>query len=177
MSLETPHLTLILADPRHILKLIQGQSSFQDIVGIPAATGFRSMYTGNEVSSEWVKSLRSSSGPDAWRYGYFVVHRELAEVIGAAGFKGPPDSEGIVEIAYGIAPDFEGQGYATQAAQALLRFALDSPNVTLVLAHTAHSNIGSHRVLEKSAFKNVGEVNDPEDGPVMRWEYRRQEKT
>ena len=174
MSLETPNLTLKLADPVHILRLIQGQSSFQDIVGIPAANGFRAIYTSEEVSPAWIKSLRSAKGPDAWRWGFFVIHREVGEVIGAAGFKGPPDAEGMVELAYGIAPDFEGNGYATEAALALVRFAFESPDVKVVRAHTLHSNVGSHRVLEKCDFEKVGEVVDPEDGAVLRWEYRKE---
>lgn len=40
----------------------------------------------------------------------------------------------MVEIAYGIVPSFEGRGYATEAARALIHFALETGDVTLIRA-------------------------------------------
>ena len=57
-------------------------------------------------------------------------------VVGSAGFKGPPAPDGIVEIAYGIAPDFQGMGYATETARALTAYAFESGQVRIVRAHT-----------------------------------------
>ncbi len=59
-------------------------------------------------------------------------------MIGNAGFKGPADSTGTVEIAYGITPGFEGHGYATEAATALVAFAFEAPLIA-VRAHTLPS--------------------------------------
>ena len=94
-------------------------------------------------------------------------------MIGAAGFKGPPDEAGMVEIAYGVTPSFEGQGYATEAAAALVAFAFTSGLVELVRAHTLPAANASTRVLAKCGFRHVGEVIDPDDGPVWRWERGR----
>lgn len=170
MKLETPDLTLIPCDPKQILQLIDGRTSFQDVVGLPAASGFREMYTGPDVSDMWLKSLRTARAANVWDHGFFLVHRELGEVIGSAGFKGPPDAEGSVEIAYGVAPEFEGYGYATQAAEALTKFAFAEPSVAVVRAHTLHSGLASQRVLTKCGFSYVGDFDDPEDGNVQRWE-------
>ena len=89
-----------------------------------------------------------------------------------ASFKGPPDGEGMVEIAYGVVPAYEGRGFATEAAAALTEYAFDSGDVRLVRAHTLPERNASTRVLEKNGFALVGEVVDPEDGPVWRWERR-----
>ena len=91
-------------------------------------------------------------------------------MIGTAGFKGPPDRTGVVEIAYGIVPSFEGQGYATEAAAALVGFAFASDDVRLVCAHTLPASNASTRVLLKCGFRHTGTVFDPDDGPVWRWE-------
>jgi len=103
----------------------------------------------------------------------FLVHHGIRVVIGSAGFKGPPDSTGTVEIAYGIAPSFQGQGYATEAAGALVALAFEAPLVELVRAHTLPAANASTRVLVKCGFRHVGGVVDPEDGPVWRWERGR----
>ena len=43
-------------------------------------------------------------------------------------------------------------------------------------AHSRPENLASARVLEKSGFRRVGQVIDPEDGLVCRWELREQAK-
>ena len=102
-----------------------------------------------------------------------MVHSAIGSVIGVASFKGPPSADGVVEIAYGVVPDFQGQGYATEAAGALVEFAIDSGRVSTVRAHTLPQPNASTRVLKKCGFRFVGEVVDPDDGLVWRWELFR----
>jgi RimJ/RimL family protein N-acetyltransferase len=78
--------------------------------------------------------------------------------------------DGIVEISYGIAPDYEGDGYATEAAQALVDFASLCGEVRLIRAHTLLDAVASKRVLAKCGFQHVGETVDAEDGLVSRFE-------
>jgi ribosomal-protein-alanine N-acetyltransferase len=170
MSLETLRLTLLPSTPEHLLALIDEPERFEQLPGCPAADGLRGFFVSDDVSPKWFAALRNSSGPDPWRHGFFVVHREGGSVIGSAGFKGPPDSAGIVEIAYGIVPSFEGRGYATEVATALVAFALASGQVRMVRAHTLTEANASTRVLQKCGFRQVGTVVDPDDGPVWRWE-------
>jgi RimJ/RimL family protein N-acetyltransferase len=111
--------------------------------------------------------------PDPWTLGFVVFHRNLEIVVGGCGFKGPPDKEGVVEIAYGIDSAHQGKGYATEAAEAMVAFAFRDPSVQIVIAHTLSAEQASARVLTKSKFQCVGQVIDPEDGEVWRWERRR----
>jgi RimJ/RimL family protein N-acetyltransferase len=140
------------------------------VLGVPAADGLRGFFVSDDVSPNWLAALRNSSVPDPWRHGFFVVHRDGGSVIGTAGFKGPPDATGTVEVAYGIVHSFEGQGYATEAAAALVDFAFASGQVRTVRAHTLPEANASTRVLLKCGFRHVGTVVDPDDGPVWRWE-------
>jgi RimJ/RimL family protein N-acetyltransferase len=130
------------------------------------------LYASGDVSPDWLAALRRSSGDDAdpWRHGFFVVEREGGRLIGSAGFKGPPDDEGVVEIAYGIVPSREGLGYATEAAGALMRFAGADARVRTLRAHTLPTANASTRVLAKCGFLHIADVVDPDDGPVWRWE-------
>jgi ribosomal-protein-alanine N-acetyltransferase len=125
-----------------------------------------------EVSPEWLARLRASTASDPWLHGFAVVHRASGAVVGSCGYKTPPGPEAIVEIAYGIDPAHQGRGYATEAARALVSFAFASGRVRLVRAHTKPMENASTRVLTKCRFENVGEVVDPEDGLVWRWELR-----
>ena len=175
-TLETPHLTLIAASPEQYLALLEDPERFEQVAGHALADGLRGLYTSGEVSPQWIAALRETSGADPWKHGFWLTERGGggggggSEIIGTAGFKGPPDDAGIVEIAYGIAPSYQGRGYATEAARALVQFAGADPRVRMVRAHTLPEPNASTKVLTKCGFVHIGDVVDPEDGPVWRWE-------
>jgi RimJ/RimL family protein N-acetyltransferase len=122
------------------------------------------------VSAAWLAQLDASTEVDPWIHGFRIVHRATGAFIGNCGFKGPPDGEGMVEIAYGLAPEHQGKGYATEAAQGLTQYAFAQPTVRIVRAHTLPERNASARVLTKCGFRLLGDVIDPEDGRVWRWE-------
>jgi len=123
-----------------------------------------------ELSADWLALLHASKLADPWTHGFSLVLRDSDTVVGKAGFKGPPAADGVVEIAYGLSPDYQGKGYATEAAEALTAYAFSSGKVRVVRAHTLPESNASGRVLTKCGFRRVGEVIDPEDGLVWRWE-------
>lgn len=170
MPIETPHLRLLPYAPEYQLALIESVERFEARSGLRAADGLREFIVSDEVSPAYLARLRSASATDPWHHGFALLDRESETVIGSAGFKGPPDADGMVEIGYGIVPGFRGRGYATEVAAALVAFATESGGVRTVRAHTLPSNRASMRVLEKCGFRSVGEVLDLEDGRVNRWE-------
>ena len=172
-AIVTSRLKLIPHAPEHLRALIQGDEAYAQCFGSKPANGLRDMFVSKDVSAEYVARLQVATAADPWTIGFVVVHRATDLVIGGSGFKGPPSTEGIVEIAYGIVPDFQGKGYATEAAEALVAFAFESDRVRLILAHTLPTGAASKRVLEKCGFKYVGDVVDPDDGPVSRFERQR----
>jgi RimJ/RimL family protein N-acetyltransferase len=125
-----------------------------------------------DVSPDWLARLETATVADPWIHGFGLVHVESGTVIGMCGFKGPPGADGAVEIAYGVVPDYRGQGYGTEAAQALVAYAFGTGRVRLVRAHTLPEGNASTRVLTKCGFRHVGESTDPEDGLVWRFEKR-----
>ena len=171
--METLRLQLRPFSPAHWLALIEGEEEFHRSFGLRAAEGLRALITSGEVSPAWLAQLREAKTADPWVHGFAVVAHASNLVIGSAGFKGPPDEAGTVEIAYGIAPAHQGQGFATEAAGELVAFAFRDPRVRLVSAHTLPTNNASTRVLTKNGFLKIGEVIDPEDGCVWRWEQPR----
>ena len=123
-----------------------------------------------ELSADWLERLRVFTPADSWMLGFSLVHLHSDTVVGTCGFKGPPDADGVVEIAYGVAPEYQGKGYATEAAEALTDYAFRRGQVRVVRAHTRPEANASTRVLTKCGFRRIGEVIDPEDGLVWRWE-------
>jgi RimJ/RimL family protein N-acetyltransferase len=169
-ALETPRLRLTPWSPAQLLAMLESAERFESEAELRLADGLRDLFVSGEVSPAWVEQLRAAPGPDPWTLGFSVVHRDDGRVIGSAGFKGPPGEDGSAEIAYGIAPGYQGNGFATEAARALVAFALERVDVTSMRAHTMPENGASGRVLAKCGFQHVGEVMDPDDGLVWRWE-------
>ena len=155
-ALRTARLVLVPASPEELRVKYDGPD------GRPA-----------EVSPGWIEKLRSARGPDPWEFGYTVLEADSRQAIGVASFKGPPGSDGVVEVAYGIDEAFQRRGFATEAAGALVAFAFADPRVRIVCAHTRPGAAASARVLEKCGFAHSGEVVDPEDGLVWRFEKAR----
>lgn len=79
---------------------------------------------------------------------------EGAKLIGSAGLG---RSDGEIELGYWIASDHWGQGYATEAARAVLRLAATLGHRRIVAHHFA-DNPASGRVLRKIGFRPAGEV-------------------
>lgn len=102
--------------------------------------------------------------------GYFVVDEATHEVVGSCAFKAPPTDDGSVEIAYFTYPGFEGRGYATAMASQLIALARTSSAVRQIIAHTLPETNASTRVLQRAGMTFVGEVMDPHDGRVWRWQ-------
>lgn len=102
--------------------------------------------------------------------GYLIIDEDLASVVGIGGFRAGPQPDGAIEMAYCTFPPFEGRGYATATAGRLVELASSSPAVRCVIAHTLPERNASTRILEKNGLRFAGEVIDPEDGRVWRWE-------
>lgn len=155
-DLETENLRLVLQTPDDVRREINSM--------LPQDRA--------ELSADWLARVRAATSADPWTHGFNLVQLASGAVVGRCGFKGPPTCDGVVEIAYGIAPEHQGKGYATEAAQALVCFAFRDSNVRVVRAHTLPERNASAQVLTKCGFRRVGEFTDPDDGPVWRWEKR-----
>ena len=89
----------------------------------------------------------------------FLITRRTSgapEVIGATGLARTDCGE--VELGYWIAKDHWGQGYATEAAAAVVEIARDGLRLKRLIASHFVDNPASGRVLEKLGFEPTGDV-------------------
>jgi [ribosomal protein S5]-alanine N-acetyltransferase len=100
-----------------------------------------------------------------------IVHNADGLMIGHTGFHTLPDPDylrGIlpasVEMGYTIFPDFRGQGYATEACQAMMDWAYRSHQIRRFVLSIAPDNEASLRIAHKLGFIRIGEHVDAEDG-------------
>lgn len=126
--------------------------------------------TGYFITSEALKLWRLRAGqiaadPQSARW---IARAAVAEpegiVVGHAGFHGPPDAAGMVEVAYSVDPAFRRQGYATAMLRELLRRAAAEPGVKTVRATISPGNAASLATIAGFGFTRNGEQWDEEDG-------------
>ncbi len=145
---------------RNALEVLLGVSVAEDWEGFPEALPtIRASYERNPEGHVW-GSL-------------FFIELEGPTLVGFGGFKGSPSSDGVVEIGYAIAPAFRGQGLATDAVAQMVQRAFEDGEVRAVDAHTLGHDNPSTRVLQKTGFRKVAEIEDPCDGPIWQWRLER----
>lgn len=100
----------------------------------------------------------AGEGPiSPYRSVWMLVQREEGVIIGSAGFKGPPDRKGEVEIQYAMGKDYRRRGYMTEAVEAICRWALEQPGVAHITAETDLVSYPSQRILERLGFQKYRE--------------------
>lgn len=126
--------------------------------------------TPDVLDSEWrstwrrrAEQVRAEPAVAAWVTGLiWDVQRE--RVVGRAGFHGPPDARGMVEVGYAVSPSQRRRGYARAALEALLERAGGEPAVRVVRASISPENTASRSLVAQYGFVEVGEQWDDEDG-------------
>jgi ribosomal-protein-alanine N-acetyltransferase len=90
-------------------------------------------------------------------------------VVGHAGFHGPPDPRGMVEVGYRIAPEHRRRGYARAALHALLAYA-GAHDAGIARASISPENVASLALVDACGFTQIGEQVDEIDGVELVFE-------
>jgi RimJ/RimL family protein N-acetyltransferase len=99
----------------------------------------------------------------AWVTGVIWDERQQVAV-GRAGYHGPPDRSGMVEIGYAVDPAYRRRGYGRAALEALLHRAAHEARVNTVRVTIIPGNAASYGLASQYGFVEVGEQWDEEDG-------------
>ena len=142
------------------------------------AAGDRGLYGGAANAAKVEPLVRNIAAAQAHLYdrtgatapwiGYLARDPASNMLVGTCSFVGPP-KDGEVEIAYFTFPGAEGRGWAQGMAAALTAMAFDAPEIDRVIAHTLQQEGASTRILRGLGYELVGDVIDPDEGPVWRW--------
>ncbi len=117
-----------------------------------------------------IQYIRNWMHPDIKVKG-FVNHVLIEKVSGlAVGTCSLHDREGVkgMDVGYALLPEFEGKGYATEGAKAMIELAFSTYNQTQVSAITNEENEASGRLLEKIGFVKQGYVQLPNSPEMIR---------
>lgn len=171
--IATERLDLVPASLRLLEAALASDSALGICLGAEVPTTWPPDYLDRAALEFTVSRLREAPGEQGW-WMYFVVLRGAADgrrlLIGSGGYKGPPAADGTAEIGYGIVKEQRRRGYASEAAQGLLKNAFASPSVSRVIAETLPDLAPSIGVLRKSGFRFAGAGSE---AGVIRFEITR----
>ncbi|UQD57473.1 GNAT family N-acetyltransferase [Flavobacterium sp. K5-23] len=88
-----------------------------------------------------------------------AISKKENKMIGDLCIVGEPNTEGEIEIGYGIYDEFQDKGFMTEIVGGMIRWAKTQPQVKSVIASTEKTNIASFKVLEKNSFLKIGETD------------------
>ena len=125
--------------------------AMQRVFGDPEVMQFGDGIHTKEWVDKWLR-ICLERYHQTWGFGpYAVVEKHNRNVIGYCGLFFFPDidEQPEVEIGYRLARSAWGQGYATEAVQAVRDFAFDTLGIKRLIAIIDPSNTASIRVAEK----------------------------
>lgn len=172
MTLLTDRLDLIPATPETTRAAIADVSALGRALDARVPPSWPPELLDRPALKFTLDKLRHSPTQATW-WLYFVVLRSDSDgrvLIGSAGYKGPPADDGTVEVGYGILPEYQRRGYASEAVRALVGRAFAVPAVRRVIAETLPELTPLIGVMTKCGFSLVEERSEP---GVIRYELPR----
>jgi RimJ/RimL family protein N-acetyltransferase len=141
--LETERLCLRaprLEDAKRIAALVNDRRIAENTARIPHPYALAD-------AREWIGASNKKDGEVS-----FVIIM-AGEIVGGCGYH---SRDGVPEIGYWLGVPFWGNGYATEAARALIDHAFGDRGHPMLVAGARISNPASRRVLEKCGFQWTG---------------------
>jgi RimJ/RimL family protein N-acetyltransferase len=171
MILDTSRLDLVAAT----VELVELELTDHQYLGGRLEVGVPGNWPPNEmkgVLAYFLMMLEWDVGLAGWLSWYWILRQESEDraLVGCGGFKGRPDPDGSVEIGYAVLPQYQGEGFATEAAGAILKWAFAHAEVTRVDARREPDMKASLKVLEKLGFREA----ETEPGGLIQYELRRE---
>ena len=101
-----------------------------------------------------------------------VLLHESGTLIGSCGVRRKPDDDTEADIGFELSPGHWGQGYATEAATAMVEFAFRELGLSRLSSWCIADNAASARVLEKLGMTQEGRLPTSEHFKGRDWDTR-----
>jgi RimJ/RimL family protein N-acetyltransferase len=148
----------------HVEAELEGPLSLAALLGAEVPASWPPGEYDRHAQEYFQGRLAAASPADAGWFGWYAIAAEplfpSPTLVAAAGFVGPPDPDGTVEIGYSVIPEATGRGFATEAVRALGKWAIGK-GAARVIAHTTRANEASIAVLLHCGFVEDGPGAEP----------------
>lgn len=130
----------------------------------------RSLF-GNEFETEedaldHIRWINNNAYENRFIINFYIWLNTTNQCIGRVYLHSKPELNGEVEIGYGISEEFRNNGYATEAAAAVVKHAFENAGQKVLAAIVKPENIPSQRVIEKLGFTSRGVRRVPDENGI-----------
>jgi ribosomal-protein-alanine N-acetyltransferase len=174
-SITTERLELIPATPEILRAPVDDRDALAAFLGARVPANWPPELYDQDAVDWTAKYLAENADAEGWVLWFVLLCPQEGEggertAIGCCGYKGKPSDDGTCEIGYGVLPQFQRAGYASEAARALIARAFAHARVARVVAETYPELTASIRVMEKNGLRFAG---DGSEERVIRYELTR----
>ncbi len=152
--LHTDNLELITFTAAMMQAATSTREELERATGFSVASGYPSE-TYKEILPYKIQRYRDFPEENEWEG--LIIHKQDQCIIGDMGFRRSTDNPKEIELGYSIVPAYEGHGYATEMAKAIIEWGLALEGIERIIASCDPNNAASARVLEKAGFTSLGE--------------------
>jgi ribosomal-protein-alanine N-acetyltransferase len=164
---ENGRVAIVAATIRSLDAEETGGAAAADVLGVEPPAAWPPEFNDADTRA-WIRNVLSGANAEPGYGSWYVIGD--GRLCGTAGYKGPPDASGEVEIGYSIVEADRRKGFASGAVRLLVERAFRDPRVRAVLAETIPELVGSQAVLSSCGFRLVSRTPDEENGEI--WRYR-----
>lgn len=153
-TIETNRLLLRLfeeTDALEVARLCNNYNIYKDTLYLPYP------YSIDDALS-WIKNHLDNFNNNKY-FEFAITDKATGKLYGAIALSNHQKFKNG-ELAYWVGEEYWGNGYATEAAKAILEFAFDEKQYHKVFARYFHSNPASGKVIEKIGMKKEGILRD-----------------
>lgn len=161
-DIVTPRLTLIAITPEMVISEKNNDLRLGELIRCAIPANWPPIDWEPHVFDFLLNQLAEHPEQLGWpRYVSFAPPGEPRILIGTLGAFTRTSRPSECEIGYSILPPFEGRGFATEGARALIDYVRGDDRLDSVIAHTFPAIQASIRVMEKCGLVFDGEGEEP----------------
>ena len=94
-----------------------------------------------------------------------AVLKDNPIIIASAGFHDAPDSDGMIEIGFGVDKRYQGRGFGQELLHGMWSWVVNDPQVNTLRYTVSPDNLISQHIIKKLGFEYKGQQIDEGDGP------------
>ncbi len=151
--IETSRLKMLPLTGEQLVTYLEGHDLFEHQLQLSITGRIVLEEVKRSVETLVLPRMRSATG-DQYLFHTFwiIIEKNTRKIAAELGFKGPPNTDGEVEIGYGTLPSSRSKGFMTEAVAAVIEWAGTRKEITAILASIDKNNYASIRVVEKNGF-------------------------
>ncbi len=138
-------------------RLVMRELTLADVPQILPISFFRGKAAGSLAEAEQMQRLIREEYESGSLLHWGLTLGADGPVIGTSGFyrSFKPETPDEAEIGYVLLPAFQGQGFATEAVEAMVEYGFTRLGLRRICAFTGPDNAASHGVLRRAGFAEL----------------------